>query len=190
MLVLFTEASKVQLLKAENRRLVNELQTNRGMPTFDARSGGVTSESRDSWDSDEANNSPLTSYGRDLKTQSMEEYERTQSDDGQHDDDVKQVVAMLENVDFMDTLPVTSDEQKQHSDVTPEDGDSGDGQLSGDDGDSTPRDVTTQRHGRHADRSANQPAVRKITRFRLASETTLGGWYMFLQRVYLYTMSC
>ena len=90
------EASKVQLLKAENRRLVNELQSNRGLPRFEQRS---TVTSVDSWDSDEAGNSPLVSYGRDLKTQSMEEYERTQSDpandDDADDEDVKEVMLTI-----------------------------------------------------------------------------------------------
>ena len=76
---------------------------------------------------------------------------------------------MLENVEFTDTLPMTS-HNRRSGDVTAESGSSDHRQRSSDDdGDSTPRDVTTMRYQADADRDvapAAAAAGKKFARFR------------------------
>lgn len=164
------EASKVQLLKAENRRLVNELQSSKGKPVFQPDTAKSSESQNESWeDSDEANNSPLTSYGRDLKTASMEETtEREMAaalGEVEDDEDVRKVVAMLENVEFTDTLADSTARYRHHSSdvtATPPEGDS-DEQQQRSDGGSTPRDLIVRR--RH-DSDRGSYSTRKSNRFR------------------------
>ena len=119
----------MQLLTAENRRLANEIQhTGRGWRPGGGgnENVGVTAASRtpsramlasggsqiDSNDSDEVASSPLASYGRDLKTQSMDDIDRTTFDDLDPDeaDEMAQVrAAMLDRVELNDTFPPQGD---------------------------------------------------------------------------------
>ena len=74
----------------------------------------------DSQDSDEGVSSPLASYGRDLKTQSMDEIDRSTFDDLDADDadDVAQVrAAMLDRVELNDTFPPQGDACEVSEDV-------------------------------------------------------------------------
>ena len=104
------EASKVELLKQENRRLINERNRAMGQPLKQES----TTDQNDSWeDSDEVGLNPVNN------AESAGVLENSSAGvlrEVEEDEDVRKVVAMLENVEFNDTLGLTLPEDDNYED--------------------------------------------------------------------------